>query len=191
MLELRIHGRGGQGVVTMAELLAKAAVKSGLEAQTLPFFGVERRGAVVKACVRLDEAPIKIRSMSYHPQAIALTHANLLSYAQMDGIEDDTIFIVNATEPLAIKQPQWLIDAETVATTNKLVFSGEPFINVPMLGAIAKVLNLPLEVVEAAIRDHWKGSKADLNLMAARQAYEQVEKVEYQQAKITEEGDCQ
>jgi pyruvate ferredoxin oxidoreductase gamma subunit len=55
MLELRIHGRGGQGVVTMAELLAKAAVSAGLEAQTLPFFGVARRGAAVKASERLSK----------------------------------------------------------------------------------------------------------------------------------------
>ena len=65
MLELRIHGRGGQGVVTMAELLAKAAVKAGKEAQTLPFFGVERRGAAVGRDVALEVAPRSEKSRRY------------------------------------------------------------------------------------------------------------------------------
>jgi len=178
MLELRIHGRGGQGVVTMAELLAKAAVKTGLEAQTLPFFGVERRGAAVKACVRFDRTPIRIRSMSYHPQAIALMNRNLLPYAQMDGIDPDTYFILNGKEPLDFNADQWLLDAEAVAIENNLVFGGEPFINVPMLGGIAKVLNIPLSAVEETIRGHWSGKKADLNLAAVRQAYAQIKKFE-------------
>jgi len=181
MLELRIHGRGGQGVVTMAELLAKGAVKAGLEAQTLPFFGVERRGAVVKACVRIAEEPIEIRSMSYQPQYVALTNRNLLPYARLDGFPEDTVFIVNAKEPLDIAQRQWLLDAEKIAVENGLVFGGEPFINVPMLGAIARVLDLPLAGMEAAIREQFAGSKAELNLTACRQAYEQV--------KLYEEGD--
>ena len=178
MLELRIHGRGGQGVVTMAELLAKAAVKTGLEAQTLPFFGVERRGAAVKACVRFDQTPIRIRSMSYHPQVIALMNGNLLSYARIDGIDPETYFVVNAKEPLALQADQWILDAEAVAIENNLVFGGEPFINVPMLGGLAKVLNIPLAAVEETIRGHWSGKKADVNLAAARQAYEQIKKYE-------------
>ena len=176
MLELRIHGRGGQGVVTMAELLAKAAVKSGKEAQTLPFFGVERRGAAVKACVRIDDEPIKIRSMSYRPQAVALMADNMLPFAQAEGYAEDTFFIVNHAEPLrGLSQWQWSLDAEKVAYENNLVFGGEPFINVPMLGAVARAVGVPLEYVEEAIREQWQGAKAEPNLKAARQAYAFVE----------------
>ena len=176
MLELRIHGRGGQGLVTMAELLAKAAVKAGKEAQTLPFFGVERRGAAVKACVRIDDAPIKIRSMSYHPQAVALMAENMLPFAKAEGYGEDSFFIVNHHEPIkSLSQWQWSLDAEKVAYENNLVFGGEPFINVPMLGAIARAVGVPLACVEEAIREQWKGAKAEPNLKAVRQAYAAVE----------------
>jgi Pyruvate/2-oxoacid:ferredoxin oxidoreductase gamma subunit len=103
---------------------------------------------------------------------------NLLPYAKIDGFDEQTFFIVNATEPLAIEAEQWLIDADRVAIENNLVFGGEPFINVPMLGAIARVLNIPLEYIELAIRSHWQGNKADLNIAAVRQAYAQIKKYE-------------
>lgn len=174
MHELRIHGRGGQGVVTMAELLAKTAVLSEKQAQTLPFFGVERRGAVVKACVRIDQSPIRIRSMSYCPDSIALMHRNLLPFAQSDGFGENTFFIVNAHEPIAVKADQWLVDASDIAIANDLVFGGEPFINVPMVGAIARVIGLSMDSLEQAIRNQWQGNKAVKNLQAALQAYQEV-----------------
>ncbi len=181
MLELRIHGRGGQGVVTLAELLAKGAVKAGKEAQTLPFFGVERRGAAVKACVRIAEEPILLRSMSYQPGYIALMQENLLPYAKLEGFGQDgtePVFIINGKELLDVAAEQWLVDAEKIARDQGLVFGGEAYINVPMLGAVARVMGLSLEYVEAAIREQWPGKKAEPNLAAAKAAYEKVEKVE-------------
>lgn len=182
MLELRIHGRGGQGVVTLAELLAKGALKAGKEAQTLPFFGVERRGAAVKACVRIAEEPILLRSMSYQPGYIALMHGNMLPYAKLEGFgqgeEAMPVFIVNGKEPVEVAAQQWLVDGEGIAEEQGLVFGGEAYINVPMLGAVARVMGLPLEYIEAAIREQWPGQKAQPNLAAARKAYGQVEQVE-------------
>ena len=187
MLELRIHGRGGQGVVTMAELLAKAAVKAGKEAQTLPFFGVERRGAAVKACVRMDDSPIKIRSMSYHPHAVALMAENMLPFAQGEGFGEDCFFIVNHPEPIkGLRQRQWVL--EKVAYDNNLVFGGEPFINVPMLGALARSLDVPLECVEEAIREQWQGAKAEPNLKAVRQAFAAVECKGWQDETLEKKG---
>lgn len=82
MLELRIHGYGGQGVVTLAHLLAQAGMRSGRQAQALPSFGVERRGAPVKAVVRISEEPIWVFSQSLHPDVVVLTEKNLLPMAE-------------------------------------------------------------------------------------------------------------
>lgn len=184
MLELRIHGRGGQGVVTLAELLAKGALKAGKEAQTMPFFGVERRGAAVKACVRIAEEPILLRSMSYQPGYIALMHGNMLPYAKLEGFgqgegqEAAPVFIINGKEPVEVAAEQWLVDGEGIAEEQGLVFGGEAYINVPMLGAVARVMGLPLEDIEAAIREQWPGQKAQPNLAAAQKAYGQVKRVD-------------
>lgn len=177
MLEMRIHGRGGQGVVTLAELLAKAALKKGLEVQTLPFFGVERRGAAVKAAVRFDTSPIKTRSLSYKPDILVLMQENLLPIGLAEGLAPAAYLIVNGPQPYPVNQDQWLVDATAIAIKNDLVIGGEPFINVPMLAAICRVLDIPLTLLEEVINEQWPGKKALPNLAAARDAYGAV--VEY------------
>jgi pyruvate ferredoxin oxidoreductase gamma subunit len=177
MLELRIHGRGGQGVVTLADLLGKAALNDGKEAQALPFFGVERRGAAIKACVRISGEPILLRSMSYKPDIIALMHENMLPYARQEGFDEGEAgaeIIVNGREPVEAGGRQWVVDAERIARDHGLVFGGEAYINVPMLGAIARVMGLPLGSVEDAVGGQWQGKAAAPNLAAAKEAYEQV-----------------
>jgi 2-oxoacid:acceptor oxidoreductase gamma subunit (pyruvate/2-ketoisovalerate family) len=178
MLEMRIHGRGGQGVVTLAELLGKAALKAGQEVQTLPFFGVERRGAAVKAAVRFDSQPIKVHSQSYHPHLLVLMNQNLLSIGLGDGIAPDAIIVSNGIQPLEVDQKQWLVDATGIAWESDLVIGGEPFINVPMLGALARILAIPFSVVEETIREQWNEKKAIPNLKAARKSYESVREIE-------------
>ncbi|NLO98140.1 MAG: pyruvate ferredoxin oxidoreductase [Peptococcaceae bacterium] len=174
MREIRIHGRGGQGVVTLAELLAKSAIKTGLEAQTLPFFGVERRGAAVKAAVRLDHTPIKVRSQSYKPGILVLMSENLLEIGLADGIADEAVIVVNTEKPLPVDKRQWLVEAEKIAVKHNLVFGGEPFINVPMLGALCRVLDLPFPVLEETLQEQWSEDKAKPNIAAAREAYNTV-----------------
>ena len=177
MLEMRIHGRGGQGVVTLAELLAKAAMKKGWEVQTLPFFGVERRGAAVKAAVRFDSNPIKVRSMSYQPDVLVVMQDNVLPFALAEGMSPDVIIVANSQEKLDVDRPQWLVDAVDIAIRNDLVVGGEPFINVPMLGALCRVLDIPLPMLEESIMEQWQGKKAVPNIAAAREAFELVHKV--------------
>ncbi len=176
MLEIRIHGRGGQGVVTLAELLAKTAVRTGKEALTLPHFGVERRGAAVKAAVRIADTPIKVRSQAYKPHMLVLMSSNLLSIGLGDGIADDGIIVANSDEVLTVNRPQWLVSAVEIAVQNNLVFGGEPYVNVPMLGALCHILEIPFTAVEETIREQWNESKALPNIAAARQAYENVHK---------------
>jgi len=180
MLELRIHGRGGTGVVTLADLLSKAALAAGKEAQALPFFGVERRGAVIRACFRISDKPIKQRSMSYQPDVLALMHENMLPHARNEGFtegDDGAVLIVNGKTPLDAKGVQWLIDAEQIAREHGLTFGWDAYINVPMAGAISKVIGIPLEAVESAIETVFQGKNATANLAAARDAYEQTKKV--------------
>jgi 2-oxoacid:acceptor oxidoreductase gamma subunit (pyruvate/2-ketoisovalerate family) len=182
MLEIRIHGRGGQGVVTLAELLAKAAVRTGKEALTLPFFGVERRGAAVKAAVRLDDTPVKVRSQSYNPDILVLMNENLLAIGLADGIAENGIIIVSSENPLAVDRPQWVVGAVAIALNNHLVFGGEPFVNVPMLGALCRVLAIPFPAVEETLREQWREEKALPNIAAARTAYETVRKIAAKEA---------
>lgn len=177
MLEMRIHGRGGQGVVTLAELLAKAAMKSGQEVQTMPFFGVERRGAAVKATVRFDHHPIKVRSQSYQPQILVLMHENLLNIALTDGIHPEGVIVSNGVHPLSVSQKQWLVDATGIALESDLIIGGEPFINVPMLGALARIIDIPYLLVEETIKEQWSGEKALPNLKASQKAYDLVEQI--------------
>ena len=177
MIELRMHGRGGQGIVTLAELLARAALKNGLEAQTLPFFGVERRGAAVKAAVRLDQLPIKVRSMSYRPNYLVLLHANLLAIGLGEGIDPQGELVVNSLEAVDAPYPQWLVDAGGIARHYDLVVGGEPFINVPMLGALGRVLELPQALLAETINEQWTPDKAAPNLAAMQAAYTSVSQV--------------
>ncbi|MGI6712108.1 MAG: 2-oxoacid:acceptor oxidoreductase family protein [Bacillota bacterium] len=177
MLEIRIHGRGGQGVVTLAELLAKVALKTGREVQTLPFFGVERRGAAVKAAVRFDSSPIKVRSLSYQTNILVLMHENLLPIGLADGLAPNAVIVSNGEKPLQVNCQQWLVDATDIAIRNNLIFGGEPFINVPMLGALCRVLDIPLPFVGKTINDQWGTKKAAPNIAAAEDAYNAVRQI--------------
>lgn len=178
MLEMRIHGRGGQGVVTLAELLAKAALKTGKEVQTFPFFGVERRGAAVKAAVRFDSQPIKVRSLSYRPDILVLMNENLLSLGLADGIAPGAFIVANGGKRLPVDNKQYLVDAAFIALNNDLTFGGEPYINVPMFGALCRVMDIPLDIVGETITEQWGAKKAVPNIAAAREAYEAVREFE-------------
>ena len=180
MLELRIHGRGGTGVVTLADLLSKAALVAGKEAQAIPFFGVERRGAAIRACFRLSDTPIKQRSMSYQPDIVALMNENMLPHARNEGFNegnDGAVLIVNGKEPVDAEGEQWLVDAEQIARDHGLTFGWDAYINVPMAGAISKVMGIPLDAVEAAVQTVFMGKSTAPNLAAARDAFDKTIKV--------------
>ena len=96
MKELRIHGRGGQGSVTAAELLAIAAFRDKKFSQAFPAFGAERRGAPVMAFLRVDDKPIKIRSKVYEPDYVVVQDATLIGVVDfMSGLKEDGILLIN------------------------------------------------------------------------------------------------
>ena len=180
--EIRIHGRGGQGGVTAAELLARAAFKEGKWVQAIPFFGAERRGAPVKAFARLSDEPILIRSQVYSPDYVMVLDAGLLDLVDVtEGLKKDGIVIINTRkkpEEIDIKQARLAtVDATGIAIELELLVAGQPVLNTTMLGAFAKATEeVKLESILEIIREEWKGAAGEKNAKGAALAYERLVK---------------
>jgi pyruvate ferredoxin oxidoreductase gamma subunit len=178
MVELRIHGRGGQGAVTSAEILALAAINEGKYALAFPSFGPERRGAPVLAFVRTDNIPIKIRAEVQEPDVVVVFDPRLIDIINVTaGLKDDGIAIVNSKRtPQEIKAKlgnKWQV-ATVDATSIARNVLGVPIVNTTMLGAIVKITNLvALDSLEEPLK-HRFGDRASNNFRACKQAYEQV-----------------
>ena len=96
MIEIRLHGRGGQGAVTSAELLATAAIQQGKYAQAFPNFGPERRGAPVMAFIRIDDHPIRNRHMIHNPDLVLVLDPSILRLVDVtSGLKQDGILVTN------------------------------------------------------------------------------------------------
>lgn len=180
--EIRIHGRGGQGGVTAAELLARAAFKEGKWVQAIPFFGAERRGAPVKAFARLSDEPILIRSQVYNPDYVMVLDAGLLDLVDVtEGLKKDGVVIINTRkkpEELDIKHGRLAtVDATGIAIELQLLVAGQPVLNTTMLGAFAKATQeVKLESILEIIREEWKGAAGEKNAKGAALAYERLVK---------------
>jgi pyruvate ferredoxin oxidoreductase gamma subunit len=176
-IEIRIHGRGGQGVVTAAELIAQAGASAGQQAQAFPNFGVERRGAPIEAYVRFSDRPIRLRSQIYQPTVIIVQDDSLLSLPTVwQGANKNTVMIINSVLPAKkIKTAKnvkvFTIPATAIAQKNL----GKPIINTALLGAFAaytKLISLP--ILEKVIKEHFldKPALINKNIRAAKQAYQ-------------------
>ncbi len=180
MKEVRIHGRGGQGSVTAAELLAHALFGEGKWAQSFAFFGAERRGAPVEAFLRIADKPNPIRSRVYNPDYVVVFDSKLLKVvAVTDGLKEGGIVIVNTTErPEAVGISEHrvaTIDATGIALELGLLVAGLPVVNTAMIGAFARATGeVKLESVKEAICKHWSGSVGEKNAEAATRAYTQL-----------------
>lgn len=181
--EVRWHGRGGQGAVTSAELLASAAVRSGLYAVSIPFFGAERRGAHVFAFNRISDKPILLKSMIKSPDYVIVLDSKLLKLKEhrgrvLSGLKKESVLIVNATED-DVRDLEWdkvaLVDATEIVLKHGLVLAGIPLTNTAMLGAFAKVFEkISPEKFEESIRGKWSGVKAEKNIEVFREGYRNV-----------------
>lgn len=182
MKEIRIHGRGGQGGVTAAELLARAAFKEGKWVQAIPFFGAERRGAPVKAFARIADQPILIRSQVYNPDYVMVLDSTLLDLVDVtEGLKKDGIVIINTTKkPDEIKIGQGrlaTVDATGIALGLQLLVAGLPVLNTIMLGAFARATGeVQLESILEVIRQEWKGAVGEKNAKGASLAFERLVK---------------
>jgi len=173
MHEIRIHGRGGQGAVTAAELIAKAAFIDGKFSQAFPYFGVERRGAPVQAFCRIDNSFIRIRQNVYEPDYVMVLDSSLLDVVDVfEGLRKNGTVIINTTKPIEKKNVHCL-DATSIA----LETLGLPIVNTVMLGAFAKVSGLvSIGSIKTAMSEQF-AKKPDLlekNMAAISKAYEGV-----------------
>ena len=174
MIEIRIHGRGGQGSVTMAELLAEAAFYGQKQSQAFPSFGVERRGAPVMAFVRLDDKPIRLRSQVYSPDFAIVQDPSLIEGGiLLADVKPGATILINSARDIECRLPAKSKIRRLAANEIAQEIIGRPIINTVMLGAFAAVSGLiELSDVERAIRHHFSGDLADKNVLAARRGYE-------------------
>lgn len=174
LMEIRIHGRGGQGNVVAAYLLAEAAIEAELFAQAFPFFGAERRGAPVTAFVRFAKFPFKRRSAIEHPWALIVQDSHLLNLPETtQGFDPNGILIVNTGRT---KEVTGAYSGKTIAfpaTAMAEEMLGRPIPNVALIAALMGALNLfPLEGLEKALKRRFPDAIAEKNMAMAKQSYE-------------------
>jgi pyruvate ferredoxin oxidoreductase gamma subunit len=182
MIEIRFHGRGGQGAVTSAELVAQAAIDLGKYATAFPSFGPERRGAPVVAFARVGEEPIRVRAKVYNPDVVVVLDSSLVEIADpAQGLRDGGIVIINSHhDPRTVKQDLGyagklaLVDASKIARE----VIGLPITNTTMVGALVKGTGLlPIDSLEEPFKRRF-GRIAERNLKAMKRAYEETQVID-------------
>ena len=185
MLQIRIHGRGGQGVVTAAEMLSIAAFAQGRHAQAFPSFGSERTGAPVVAFCRIDDREIRLREPIVSPDVLIVQDPTLLHQVDVfQGARADGYVLINSRRSfeqlgLAEVAARFRRDRLTTvpATEIALKHLGRPLPNAVLLGGFAALSGLvSLQAVTHAIRDTFSGKVADGNAAAAAEAFEYVQR---------------
>jgi pyruvate ferredoxin oxidoreductase gamma subunit len=183
MFQVRIHGRGGQGVVTHAELLAQAAFIEGSYAQAFPTFGSERTGAPVVSFCRIDDREIRAHEPIAHPDAVIIQDPTLLHQVDVfAGLASDGFILINTTrsfDDLGLGELAGRFRADRMLTVPATDIArehvGRPLPNAVLLGAFAALSGLiSLESVAAAIRERFPGPIGDRNVAAAERAFEHV-----------------
>lgn len=183
MIEIRLHGRGGQGAVIGGKILATAVFTEGKSVQAFPAFGVERRGAPVTAFVRIDDHQINLRHNIYHPDHLIILDSTLMNNpATFEGFKPGGWILINTKHDPEVfrKNPKLAenriatVDANAIAIRHKVGSATSPIVNTAIIGAFCKVTEIcSIESVCAAIA---KGVpiKAEANAAAARDAYAEV-----------------
>lgn len=181
MFQVRVHGRGGQGVVTGAEMLSVAAFIEGRHAQAFPSFGSERTGAPVVAFCRMDDKEIRLREPVLEPDCLIIQDATLFKSVDVfQGLRPDGYLLVNTNKPLAdlhidsavarlSKGHVLIVPASEIAMKH----IGRPLPNAALLGAFSALSELVhIGSVEKAIRGAFSGNVAEANVKAAREAHD-------------------
>jgi len=183
MFQVRIHGRGGQGVVTAAEMLSVAAFIEGRHAQAFPSFGSERTGAPVVAFCRIDDKEIRAREPISEPDAVIVQDPTLLHQVNLfDGLGPDAYILINTERTFHelgmgdfVKQfrPERLLTVPATELAREHL--GRPIPNAVLLGGFAALSGLvSIDSVAQAIREKFSGRLADGNVAAAEAAFEFV-----------------
>jgi len=178
MVEIRVHGRGGQGAVTSAELAAIAAIEHGKYARAFPAFGPERRGAPVMAFIRVSDKPIRTREKVYNPDIVVVLDPTLLGLVNVAaGLKPGGVVVVNTAKSAEEIRKQTgitaklaLVDASRIAMETM----GIPITNTTMLGAMLKATGLlPLAALEGPLKERF-GRIADKNMASLKRAYDET-----------------
>ncbi len=185
MLQIRIHGRGGQGVVTAAEMLSIAAFAQGRHAQAFPSFGSERTGAPVVAFCRIADDEIRLREPVLAPDVLIVQDPTLLHQVDVfQGLQPMGYVLINSKhgfDELGLAEIAQRFRRERLmtvpATEIALKHLGRPLPNAVLLGGFAALSGLiSLDAVAHAIRDKFSGEVAEGNVAAAAEAFETVKR---------------
>jgi pyruvate ferredoxin oxidoreductase gamma subunit len=175
MIEIRLHGRGGQGVVTSGELIGFAAFSDGKYSQAMPAFGSERTGSPVVTYVRINDKPIRVRVPIYNPDYIIIQDATLLDTVPvLDGLKPDGLVIVNTKKSPAELGLNVNSRIRTVPATELAVETlGLPIVNTTILGIFAAVSGeISIEGIRKAIEHRFPSELAKKNLAAAQKGFD-------------------
>jgi pyruvate ferredoxin oxidoreductase gamma subunit len=191
MFQVRIHGRGGQGVVTGAEILSVAAFYEGRQAQAFPSFGSERMGAPVVAFCRIADKEIRLREPILEPDCLIVQDPTLFKVIDVfAGLRGDGYLLVNSNKPFAELHIAQVVErlpkghaVVVPATELALKHVGRPVPNAALLGAFAALTQfIRLDSVERAIAEAFPGKIGAANIAAAREAHELVQTQQRQSA---------
>lgn len=179
LVEIRWHGRGGQGIVSVSRLLAEAALMDKKYVQSFPEFGPERSGAPVRGFTRISDQPISIHSQIYNPNIVVVVDPTLINNNVASGLAKDGIILVNTeltSEELSKKLSTrdvhvYAVNARRIA----LDVLGRPIYNTAMLGALIKVAPFTsFESVAKVVKARFPGTLGEKNVEAMKRAYEEV-----------------
>jgi len=182
MYEIRLHGRGGQGIKVSAHILGRAAFNAGFEVQDFAVYGAERRGAPVTSFCRFDRKPVLVRGYIFEPDAVVMLDQSLDFDMVIKGLKEDGFILVNSNKSgdeikkrHGMKQRVYTVDATSVA----FECLGRPIPNTAILGALVKLIpDITLKHLERAIKEELTieghGDTIKKNLKAARTCYEML-----------------
>ena len=181
LIEVRFHGRGGQGAWTASLFLAQAGLTEKKYIQSFPAFGPERAGAPITSFTRISDEPIHIHSSIYEPDVVVVLDPTLLGSSVLSGVKNDTKILINTDRsPKDIRESYgmgdievWMLDATNLA----LKVLGRPITNTAMLGALVKATGIvKIESLLKAVGTRFSGRVLDSNLEVIKKAYEEVVK---------------
>ena len=183
LIEICFHGRGGQGAVTAANILASAALKDGnIGVQAFPFFGAERRGAPVRAFARISDREINLRSEIYNPDIVVVLDESIIGLVDViGGLKESGAIVINTTKrpddfDFSKRFKVATVDATAIAIENDLLVGGIPVVNTPILGSIPRVLDrVTLDSIKQAIKERWSGDLGERNAKATEEAFKRTE----------------
>ena len=183
LVEIVLHGRGGQGSVTAANLLVAAALMDGNKGvQAFPFFGAERRGAPVRAFARISDSEIHLRSEIYTPDIVIVLDESIMDLVDvLKSLKKNGRILINTRrKPNEFSFSKEFnvatVDATAIAIQHEILVGGIPVVNTPILGAVPKVVEkVTLKSIQQVINNKWKGDLGKKNIDATNDAYHQTE----------------